>query len=174
MFCPKCGKEIKEGAQFCQDCGTKVSITQLKDDKNTPKKEYKSFAVSKDTKLTGIAGWLALFILGVFVVAAWNIISTIVDFSSWGLIDMAIGFYGLYVGYLLVKAKPYAKRHTKIYLVIQFVLGLILLFIYFSDTYYYDYYAPEFSATAIRVIVYAIIWFLYFSLSKRVKNTYTS
>jgi general secretion pathway protein G len=28
MFCPKCGKEVSEGAQFCQHCGTNLQVSE--------------------------------------------------------------------------------------------------------------------------------------------------
>ncbi len=27
MFCPKCGKEVSEGAQFCEHCGANLQVT---------------------------------------------------------------------------------------------------------------------------------------------------
>jgi general secretion pathway protein G len=28
MFCPKCGKEVSEGAQFCQHCGANLQVSE--------------------------------------------------------------------------------------------------------------------------------------------------
>ena len=35
MFCKRCGKELKEGAQFCQYCGTKVAVTAGKTEESS-------------------------------------------------------------------------------------------------------------------------------------------
>lgn len=40
MFCKNCGAKIKDGAQFCPECGTKVIQTELS--RSTPKQENNS------------------------------------------------------------------------------------------------------------------------------------
>jgi hypothetical protein len=51
LFCPKCGKELNEGAKFCTDCGKKISYideNETKKDitqKNSDKKKYIVFSV---------------------------------------------------------------------------------------------------------------------------------
>lgn len=50
MFCPKCGNELKEGAQFCDKCGTPLNGSAPK----TAKKEA--------FKLPTIRGWVSLAI----------------------------------------------------------------------------------------------------------------
>lgn len=30
MFCPKCGKELKDGAKFCPNCGAKIQAAAPK------------------------------------------------------------------------------------------------------------------------------------------------
>lgn len=126
---------------------------------------------SKQGGLAGVGGWLALFILGVFITAATNIIGTFIDFSSWGLIDLALGIYAVYVGYLLVKTKPHAIKHAKIYLAITILLGVLLLIVYYSNSLNYD---NELLTNAWRCIFYGSVWLWYFSVSKRVKATYSS
>lgn len=121
----------------------------------------------EDAGLTGVSGWLALFILGIFATSAMNIIWSLIDFTSWGLIDLAIGVYGVYVGYLLVKVKPHAIINAKIYLAVEILLGVALLILYYS--YSLD---DETLTDAWRIIFYGAIWLSYFSSSKRVKSTY--
>jgi len=183
MFCIHCGKENPSGSKYCSKCGKLVAISDIDVKKHLEnssaniekstapaetKEEYKNFTVSKDTKLTGVAGWLALFIVGIFLSSLLNIIGTFVDFTTWGLIDLAIGIYGVYVGYLLSKVKPNAVKNAKIYLIINAVLGLLLIILVYSTVDPTD----DLFSVAWRTFIYGVIWFWYFSASKRVKNTY--
>ena len=38
MFCPNCGKEVKDGAKFCPYCGKSLETNELKLSKRAPKK----------------------------------------------------------------------------------------------------------------------------------------
>ena len=46
MFCPKCGKQIQEGSQFCEYCGTRVSpIEELKPSRRKRRKWLSSLLI---------------------------------------------------------------------------------------------------------------------------------
>lgn len=70
MFCPKCGKEIKEGASFCPKCGTKVASNQENFQQNNYKSQnsQKNKNVKKHTIITkqniGLIVGLAFMIIG--------------------------------------------------------------------------------------------------------------
>ncbi len=44
-FCSKCGKEIKEGGEFCPNCGTKIEV---------PHKIDSSVSVAEQAKIEGV------------------------------------------------------------------------------------------------------------------------
>ena len=61
MYCIKCGKEINDGADFCQYCGQKQEESTEKNDKNEKKPP-------SDSKLLLIGVILAAVILGIIAV----------------------------------------------------------------------------------------------------------
>lgn len=118
----------------------------------------------------GISGWLGWFIFGIFLSSIVDIVISLSDFSSWYILDLAFDIFGLFVGYSLIKMKPRAVKHTKIFLLslaIYDVLILILLSLISQDSTTSDGISMTF-----RSIVYALVWLWYFSVSKRVKATY--
>ena len=48
MFCKKCGNELREGALFCPNCGSKVAQAEVKESVNAPIKEEKIESVNKE------------------------------------------------------------------------------------------------------------------------------
>ena len=65
MFCPKCGKELRDGAIFCNGCGASLQEeVQIDNQPLDEKIQWKPFVVSA---LIGLAGYLVLsIILSVF------------------------------------------------------------------------------------------------------------
>ena len=49
-YCPNCGKELKEGASFCANCGTKVKTTGDKINEEAKKIEDKAKEIYNDVK----------------------------------------------------------------------------------------------------------------------------
>ena len=61
MYCPKCGKELREGAIFCNGCGASLQNEVQIDNQPTDKKvQWKPFAVSA---VIGLAGYLVFSII---------------------------------------------------------------------------------------------------------------
>lgn len=159
MYCPNCGKENSGAVKFCTHCGATIAevVSKVTNTNPVPNKN-----------LVGVSGWLALFILGIFISSAINIVTSLIDFVPLGLIDIALGAYGLYVGYMLSKKQPAAVKHAKFYLAAVVVVSTIMLIVISQDPY-----ALEGAMTdSARGLVYGIIWLLYLSASKRVKATY--
>lgn len=74
MFCPYCGEENINEAQYCQNCGKKIPI---KDDIKYSKKTDQLSEKKKDPHSTAIAvGWLGVlffvplgFIMGLYLIS---------------------------------------------------------------------------------------------------------
>ena len=62
MFCPKCGKQNKEEAIFCEDCGTHMKASQMQNT-NTPagnSQKKKKSSVGIILLIVGIIGVVVL------------------------------------------------------------------------------------------------------------------
>ena len=127
----------------------------------------------------GVGGWLIIPLINFFII--FPIFSLIFLFTSLDLfdyifsfIDIAIAVYAIYAGYLLVKIKPYAVRHSIIVLIlssVSYIVWVISLYSLYDITAEYE---SMMMSDFWRVILFSIIWILYFKKSKRVKNTYIS
>lgn len=164
MYCSKCGKKNEDSAKFCIKCGSSFTQEVGKTSNSTP-------TIKKS--LVGVNGWLAWFILGIFVSSVINILSPIINSSAWGFIDAALGAYGIYVGYLLVKIRFGAVKHVRIYLCGVVLLAIVSIIIVSQNLDLDEETKTTFMGEAGRSLVLAIIWAVYFSVSKRVKATYT-
>ena len=69
MFCPSCGKELKDGSKFCKYCGYK--ITQNSNANNVPKNKSNTTADTKDRNEKILIGVLiaAIAVLAIVFVA---------------------------------------------------------------------------------------------------------
>lgn len=160
MYCHKCGKQSSDTAKFCANCGAEL----IKND---------TMAKSTKKELKGVSGWLAFFIIAVLV-------SSIGDFywsSIWfeitpllGILSLGLGAYGLYVAYLLGRVKQNALLNAKIFLIIHALenFGLLIFLAANSNDPNND------NTSAVRGLVYSLIWLWYLFASKRVKNTYAT
>ncbi|MDD3284079.1 MAG: thioredoxin domain-containing protein [Patescibacteria group bacterium] len=182
MHCPKCGHKLPNKSQFCTQCGNKILS-----EKNLEKKEEKEQNIeekTKNNKLKGMGGWLSFFILSLIISNVLTIIEGAKDISlilsfpylvSWMpyfliLLDVLIFgsviAFGAYAIYSFIKLKPNAVHLGKMYLIIVF-LNNVMPFIFSGETISYD----EGSVVS-RALGYCITWFLYLSLSERIKNTF--
>jgi len=89
MFCPKCGTENEEGAQFCKNCGTKIdsaarsaptqqSSKEPVDEKKPEKNRTKGLIISLIGMLILIFGILSH---GGFIIALIGGVIAIIGFS---------------------------------------------------------------------------------------------
>jgi hypothetical protein len=180
MRCPKCDYKLPNGSKFCTQCGNKILS-----ENNSEKEKKESIEVkNKKDKLKGIGGWLSFFILSLIISNVLTIIEGAKDISlilsfpylvSWMpyfliLLDVLIFgsviAFGAYAIYSFIKLKPNAVHLGKMYLIIVF-LNNVMPFIFSSETISYD----EGSVVS-RALGYCITWFLYLSLSERIKNTF--
>lgn len=63
MFCPNCGKELKDGALFCPKCGVSINGKDVTENSNVNKQKNKSEKIIKNNKIP-----IAVFIVLPFVV----------------------------------------------------------------------------------------------------------
>jgi len=59
MFCPNCGKQLKENANFCSDCGMKINSKEIPN---------RSFKVGTGVGLATWIGFIVLFYFSMFVI----------------------------------------------------------------------------------------------------------
>jgi hypothetical protein len=116
----------------------------------------------EEKELNGIGGWLTFFIITIMIISP--IISLTFLFTDVPLTiyDYIEGFGTISVlilsGIFLLQKKSYAVLFTKLVLVGMFITTIIYLFLGEFETFMNP--------------IYPIIWFWYFSVSKRVKITY--
>ena len=78
-FCPKCGTELKEGENFCSNCGNASETTNNSEQVNTTVTAVKPEGKSK----------MAAGLLGIF-------------FGGWGVHSFYLGYTGKAIGQLLL------------------------------------------------------------------------
>jgi hypothetical protein len=143
----------------------------------------------EDAQPSGIGGWLLFFSL----MLALNMLVSFYNYAIAALIavhmpalfavvlpycilGIPISFYGLWAVFLLFSKQPSAIFHVKLFLILYAAVSILVSILAFSL-------APSDMLPAIaswyrtlefRVanLLYCAIWFWYFSVSKRVKNTY--
>lgn len=146
----------------------------------------------------GIGGWLLFFIIASALGRFNNIISEMKDLNdvihSNPLITTALYIYAIYflsyciIGfyslYMLLTINKNAVSFAKIIIIINPIFSIsapfvLILFIgamngveYINVTMIKAMYQPEITLPAVATIIPSIIWFWYFSVSERVKNTW--
>jgi Protein of unknown function (DUF2569) len=81
-------------------------------------------------------------------------------------LSFAVTLLGVFAGIALWRLKPWAVRATMIYLLSLVLVPLASLFVSERRG------APSDAAPLLRSVIYAVVWTAYFSMSKRVKNTF--
>lgn len=82
MFCPNCGKEIKEYDNFCRYCGADLRVEEA------PKKEAAEFQVDEeyvlyDVKKHSMSLVMPVFLIPLFLLYFWNIFLNTHSIFSW-------------------------------------------------------------------------------------------
>ena len=63
MFCEKCGKEIKEGNNYCTNCGTKINTEPVKEEKNSIKIKFNYLIIGIIIVVIGFIGIFGILML---------------------------------------------------------------------------------------------------------------
>lgn len=146
-----------------------------------------------DESLNGFGGWLVLLVLilvllypllTVIGVAAnalqvpWVSLSSSITEPAvyWTLCSMvaglALAFYGVYGGIKLLKIRPGAVRTVKIFLVGVLVYNAAMFVLTLIAEHRTKTKLDSAVTAELRNVVFALLWYLYLELSKRVATTY--
>ncbi len=190
-YCPKCGAKLAPGAKFCAKCGTPVHSAKSGDKKEVVinNEAENSKLTEKDKKLNGISGWLALFMIGLFIGLGFSAYYGLLDLGALGT-DSLRSFTGVFLTELICNALLfvlallsiiYIIKHKRIgkslaiaYMVTAIVVGLVdygLVSSIASQLENSESIVSEAGGQAGRAIFYGCIWIPYFLVSKRVKQT---
>ena len=196
MYCVGCSAQNPDAGVFCFNCGRELVVSSaaaVAVQQSTPVAEGAPMysAVSSQSpelesgaavetirdeypNLIGVGGWLLWFCIVTTIISpAIVLVSTLSHPSGYSLIDICLAAFSVFTGVSLWKAKPQALRLRKILLVIQFCLGA-LLFIgeLINSTGDSSTSNTASDPSGLRMLVFALIWFLYFKKSKRVRIVY--
>ncbi|MDP2684709.1 MAG: DUF2569 family protein [bacterium] len=147
-------------------------------------KSYNLAPGKESSNVSGVGGWLFIPLINFFLIYPYTAIQEIIiapevemyfgNFISLIIIaEVILAIYAIYAGYLLVKIRHNALKHSRIVLystIVVSVISIIWMYWIFSD---YEVGFQPFKGLY-QNIGFSIIWLLYFGSSKRVKNTYNS
>lgn len=127
-----------------------------------------------NTKYKGVGGWMYIPLFNFFILFPITAIIEIFTTAAWAaVIDLALAGYMISAGYLLVKYKPGAVKHSKFVLGAVIALGFVGIIIFASLDITEADKIDGYTSYA-RSMIWSLVWIWYFSVSKRVKATYTS
>jgi len=159
-------------------------------------KKSTSTSIEKSTfnEAKGMGGWLIVFVIAIFLrplMVAYNISINFIPiiklsnqfpfmltfYTVGKLIDVAICFYGFYVAYCLFKTTSNAPSKAKLLIVFALIRAIL--------TYIFPlFYGLPNDVTkklltgnilgSIGILSFCVVWYLYFTKSERVKNTFTN
>ena len=187
MFCARCGQQIDDAPEICPLCGKQATITldpprvekrpfdvPLPATAQTPE-TTNTFASYAPAALTGVGGWLLIFVAGLTIIGPLLTVRDYVEnpdrIRSGGILDLALEAYGMVVGIFLWQPDARGLNLLKIYfgLVAAIaVLGLARIALLPTGT--LQSFAPVF--VLLRSLIYVAIWVMYFRNSVRVHATY--
>jgi len=147
----------------------------------------------QNSKRPKVGGWLLLLCIGLTVFAPVASLMTLLDtrglqqhFEQYSLLypicltdtilSTSVTIFSIYVGIRLWTVKPNAVRTAKLYLLCLLayrVFATVLPFFAGLPPNVIRALIPAAARTIIRSLVFATIWLLYLSRSKRVRNTYS-
>jgi len=142
-------------------------------------------------KYARVGGFLILFCLSLLIFPAFAVYGYVSFFKNLALLsgnisvlalmafhllmDTLLMLFATFVGWALVKVKPWAAAAAKVFLVVQLVVPCLQVTLSLFIAFFLNLpmvMAVEKFTNLLRPIVYFIVWFLYFLFSRRVKATY--
>ncbi|ABQ27052.1 DUF2569 family protein [Geotalea uraniireducens] len=201
MYCTQCGAQAVSEAKFCAKCGEALGTSSVITEPELPlslASMQNSSPATDDAKCgpTGVGGWLKLLVVGMLVlgplmgagriendfmmaehqnpnITSLNEWKTFKNATWWTFyIVAAMSFYG---GWGLARGRDVSvvnRAKAILWLtgpVASINLAIIIPFIIFGKT---EAGNPQFIGGFFASVVGAIIWTVYLSKSKRVRNTY--
>ncbi len=126
-------------------------------------------------RLSGIGGFLILFLLSLAIGSIFSIISGVLNFTHMeempiltfadSVPSILMGFWGMYIVNLFANTKKSAPSYAIKWLTTNIFLSLFFIALSL-------YYGSKFPLRNIIAISISLIWIKYFSISQRVKATY--
>ena len=188
MQCISCGRSVPTGSRFCETCTAENEL------QNRSRAETGAVEAGYDRKLVGVRGWLALFCAGTGFFGPLGLVQLIPELRQEilqhsaedpslplvgsiliGLVLLIIAG-SVTVAFALISLKPWAPRAAKIFLVAVptiawvMVLGSAALSSIGGEAAGWELNsAPPLVLSTIS----SGVWFGYFSVSRRVKMTYS-
>ncbi|MCX6742067.1 MAG: DUF2569 family protein [Candidatus Pacearchaeota archaeon] len=172
-FCAQCKRPITIGDPFCKNCGRKLGKRPVSP-KDIPE------ATTKEKRVQGLGGWLVLLQIGFY----WSIFAILDALCNGFLNEPASSFALIYViGYAILLPIAmvlfYGKRKL---FPLFFIILLWVNFLYMitngfsfpplTDMQLFSLYLKLSLIGSVSSFSIAIIWTLYLTKSKRVKNTF--
>jgi hypothetical protein len=201
MFCPECGRQNADLNRYCLNCGRSLPENQQQGSpvdltgalaamagSNSPLGAKPVCNLTNDPEienlrlqhpeLIGVGGWLWWFCFQITILAPIVMLYEHSSFSSSvdnvdGIVAIVFVIFQVITGVSLRSLRPWALRLTKILLIGQFCFGIILIALQGYGAYSASQADDPFKdPSGTKHVAGAIIWFLYFKLSKRVRATY--
>jgi hypothetical protein len=150
-------------------------------------------AVTQETRLQGIRGWLVVLCLYLTVIVpllallgllgAWQAAARSPNLQNAlvyeAVLELALAGFALYAGVMLFQQRPNAAAIAKIYFITMLTLGVLGLGIVllgavlqFSDQALANQLRGPAVVAGLRQIVLSVAWLLYLERSRRVRATY--
>jgi hypothetical protein len=128
--------------------------------------------------LSRVTGWLAFFIFQVVIGATTELLVAFLGPAdsrarlAWSIVGIALSLYGFWCAALLIRRRPLAPTHARLWILLNVSVTLIAAALAFlANEHSVD--EPTLTA-ALRSLFFAAVWLRYLSASKRVAAVYTS
>ena len=144
----------------------------------SPEEVARAVADIDGPDLSRVTGWLAFFIFQVLIAATAQLLFAL--FAPAGsparlaesIVGIAVSLYGFWCAALLIRRRPLAPTHARLWMLLNLSATLIAAALAFLAN---DNSVDEPTLTAaLRSLFFAAIWLRYLSASKRVAVVYTN
>lgn len=196
MFCIHCGTKLSDGAKFCGNCG--ASVVGISPP-TVPSRSYTQIPappLAATASPAGVGGWLLFFCVALTILSPIGSLAQMGNslkegqplFASYPAFENAIFIevigifalvvYGIVAGSSIWRGSPAGKSIALKYLIVRLCAFIVIevsaaaamsslpTAMFFAGV-------AGISTVIIREVTLFAIWFTYFKISKRVKNTYS-
>jgi Protein of unknown function (DUF2569) len=167
----------READQY--DAATLPIMQRVLDERGlSPEELSRSVAEADGPDLSRVTGWLAFFIFQVVMGATAELLFAFLELAdsparlAGSIVGMALSLYGFWCAALLIRRRPLAPTHARLWMLLNLSATLIAAALAFlANEHSVD--EPTLTA-ALRSLFFAAIWLRYLSASKRVAAVYTA
>ncbi|HKV76721.1 MAG TPA: DUF2569 family protein [Candidatus Sulfotelmatobacter sp.] len=157
-----------------------ISQSEREDAERKAEKKVVHQVETEKKRLTGIGGFLVLFVIAMFFGPLLGVLSGLLLLGAGGLdnpsqrfplvllsgiLSLGLAGYGFYVFYLLLRKRRNAPKHAERYLILGVLLSILVIVSLSKATHHFS---PE----PLVGCVGALLWLAYLGSSQRVANTY--